>query len=208
MSSIDLSSRYKLAGVIREKAKAHFNIDPLLVPMPPGLPPELPQLVFTNEPEGWQLQIGPARFDVVWDTKKLPDVPPLDVAFADIRTTLLQIYDALVPFGARIHRLGVVIAFDSEGTAPHELLRKKHLKGTPTPDPEEVRYMFLQKLEAGTFRLNQWTRLISYSSPPHLVVEVDINTIQESPLDVDEKTITSFLAEVMNLIGKGLEVYA
>lgn len=193
LAAIDLSSRLKIAALVRECVPQYFGVDPLLLPLPPNSPPEFPQIVIQNESVGWAFQIAGGRFDIVADFSTFPAIENHSGLFQEIQSVSSVLFNALTTnFGARVNRLGFVVTLVADVENAVELLRSKYLKSDEALGADETRLLFLQKLTIAPLYLNKWVRLISTSNPSRIILEIDINTQPEIPLVITNELIKHF----------------
>ena len=128
LAAIDLSSKFKIANMVREKTSGLLEVDLLLLPLPAGSPPEFPHIVIRNEDNGWAFQMAPARFDVI--VERGPQTPRADLSqiTSELSHTTLAIWQGMETlFKARANRLGLMTTVVAEVEDSTKVLQKRFL---------------------------------------------------------------------------------
>jgi hypothetical protein len=193
LATIDLSSRLKIAALVRECIPKYFDVDPLLLPLPPNSPPDFPQIIIQNEQAGWIFQIAGGRFDIVANFPASPAIGNHLDLFQEIQSVSSGLYNVLTNnFGAKANRLGFVVTMVADMENATELLRSKYLNTKEVLGAYETSLFFLHKLTITPFNLNKWVRLFSTTNPSRIVLEIDINTQQEIHLEITNDLVEHF----------------
>jgi len=209
LTTIDLSSRLKVATLIQENIKQYAGSDPLILPLPSPIPSEYPQILMQNDAEGSILQVTAERLDFVVDFEKLNKVVDYHNAMRELQTISLKAYGLLAEnFGAKSNRLGFIIALNAEKENANDYFQKRYLSTNMTTESEEIRLMFRHKLDVHPLKLNKWVRLVSKAEPSKIALEIDINTMADAPIVVDEKTTETFFAVVNNFIAETINAHS
>jgi hypothetical protein len=212
LAAIDFSSKFKIANLVREKAGNLLQVDPLLLPLPVGSPPEFPHIVIRNEGNGWSFQMAPARFDLIIEQGPQPPHADLDQWTDQVSKTALVILHGLQDrFGARVNRVGLVTSVVAEVENAPEVLRLRYLGAAYGNGAHESQLHILHKLETEGLSLNRWVRLRALPAndnwPSRLVLEADVNTVPEQPIQVTEAVADSFLSVASRLTRQSLGDY-
>ncbi len=199
LSAVDFTSKFKIAALVRESAGNLLDVDPLLLPLGADSPPDFPHIIIRNESKGWAFQMAPARFDLAVELDSQQRDGNRRQLTEVISTTALSIWNGLkTGFGARAHRLGLITTIASEMENAPEALRQRFLNTVYGSGAHETQLHFLHKLENEGFSLNRWVRLKALPAnetwPARLVMEVDINTVAEQPIEVTDSAIQKFLS--------------
>jgi len=198
VSAIDFTSKFKIAALVRESASDLLDVDPVLLPLGADSPPDFPHIVIRNETSGWIFQMAPARFDLAVELGPQQSDSDLKQLTETVSTTAVAIWNGLkARFGARAHRLGLITTIISEIENAPEMLRQRFLNPAYGVSAYESQLHLLHKLENEGFSLNRWVRLKALPTnevwPARLVMEIDVNTIAEEPIEVTEMAMQRFL---------------
>lgn len=212
LSTIDFSSKFKIAAIVREQAGTRLQADPLLLPLPPDSPPEFPHIVIRDGGNGWGFQMAPGRFDLI--IERGPQLPRVELnqLTDEIGQTLLAVWRGLATqLRAQANRIGLVVTTVTEEAHPQELLRQTYLNPSYGQGALESHLGILHKSKVNGLSLFHWIRLRALPAnelvPARLVAEIDINTTGEQPFEVNEATIQSFLDVAQRLIVQTLSTY-
>ena len=198
LSAVDFTSKFKVAALVRESAGNLLDVDPLLLPLGADGPPDFPHIIIRNETKGWVFQMAPARFDLAVELDPQQRDGDRQQLIEVIGSTALAIWNGLkTGFGARAHRLGLITTIASEMENAPEALRQRFLNTVYGSGAHESQLHLLHKLENEGFSLNRWVRLKALPAneiwPTRLVMEIDVNTIAEQPIEVTDSAIQKFL---------------
>jgi len=212
LAAIDLSSKFKIANMVREKAGGLLQVDPLLLPLPVSSPPEFPHIVIRNESSGWAFQMAPARFDVIVELG--PQMPHADLRqlTSEMSHTTLAIWQGMESqFKARANRLGLITIVVAKVENSPKVLQTRFLNAAYASGAHESQLHILHKLDVAGFSVNRWARLRALPAddnwPSRLTVEVDVNSIAEQPIEVTETIAQNFIAVAAHLTEQTLGDY-
>ena len=203
-SSIDVSSKLKLASFITKSGEGQLDIDPTLLPFIPDAPPEIPLITIDNNRSGWKFQLSKARCDLVAPIKDKNTLEEEKNAFNEVREYILSIMQGLSKdFAARFYRIGLIPRFISkeELENANQLFSNKFLKTTYSSDIVESRLHVLKKFEAGPFKLNQWIRINSTANQK-FILEIDLNNQFEEKIDLNAELTRVFFEIATPIIFK------
>ncbi len=212
LTSVDFSSKLKIANLVRAKCGNLLEVDPLLLPLPPDAPPEFPHIVIRNDNNGWLFQMGPARFDLVIQLGPHQPLGDFTELTKTICKTGLDIWQGLrTEFSASANRIGLVTTTVTELENPTEVFRQRYLSTKNAEGSSECQLHILHKINAKGFTLNDWVRLLALPAneiwPSRFVFEIDINSIPEQPVKIDETVARSFFAIADELTKQGINSY-
>lgn len=211
LSSVDISSRLRLASQVHEALPQLGGVDPLLLPLPPEVPNEFPVILIENERTGWAFQLSPSRADVVVNLRERTDVSEVVAILADGSIKLWNVLESEA--GARGFRLGLVGNFLAETDDAANLLRSRYLLPTMAEGAKEVQIHYLQTVSENGFDLNIWVRLRSQTPDVNasagVALLLDINTMPEHPLErLDNGTILRFFESANRLYIQNIDLHS
>jgi hypothetical protein len=207
LGAIDFSAKIEIASMIRKKAKAYFDLDPIIFPWPQGTPQEIPQIIIQNGVKGCELTLSSSRLDIIILIKPEDTRTTFEI-IEEIQTISKNIYRGLINnFDAKVNRLGFISTLSTNIENAPEILISKYLKTDVSSHSEEIHFLFLHKIEFESFKLNKWTRLVSTVNPSRLSLEVDINTQTEYPIIVTVETVEKFWANSNKLLKETITLH-
>ncbi len=208
LAAINLSDRMKIATLVRKKASKYFDFDPVLLPFPPGIPPEIPQIIIQNPINKSEFQLSNTRFDI--SRTITPDnAQDTFEIIKEIQTISIKIYRGLAGNqSAKINRLGFVSTVSLEIDNAPEFIRTKYLRGDTTQGSEAANLLFLHKVDVAPFKLFKWVRLFSTLRPSQLLLEIDINTQPETPFVDSLETVEQFWAIANKLTKETISLHS
>jgi hypothetical protein len=205
LSSLDFSSKLKLALTLTEILEDLFDTEPTILPVPDNFPQEIPRLVLKSKDKIWTYQVSFNRFELVFD---LPPEKYGTGEFEDVlgihAQTGLNIWESLqTDYKASGHRIGVVTGFASLGDNLVDVLRSRFVQPSSAPEPHELQLHALHKLPIDNLNINRWVRCFAGPARPDkfeannlLRVEVDINSVPEETFDLTSDNIQRFFDQV------------
>lgn len=188
-----LRDKARLAVDTNQVASGLFDGDPLLLPIPDDVPPEVPRLILSSKNAQRSLEIAPNRIG-------LKVVRPPDEATTLRTGQVIDLFGQILAYArqamrAEPTRLGFVTSWflDVHPQDPAQLLRMKYLTTRfPVADPAELQIHGLEKRELSGFRVNIWTRIRpgergrQSGSRRGLVYLFDVNTQADISYDIDD----------------------
>jgi len=212
LAAIDISSKFKIANMVREKAGNLLEVDPLLLPLPVDSPPEFPHIVIRNESNGWTFQMAPARFDVI--VERGPQMPHADLRqlTSELSHTTLAIWQGMETlFKGRANRVGLITTAVAEVEDSRKVFQTRFLNTAYGSGAHESQLHLLHQLDVEGFSVNRWARLRALPAndnwPSRLTVEVDVNSIAEQPIEVTETVAQNFISVATHLTEQTLGDY-
>lgn len=178
-------SQAAVLGTILNRYASRFDGPVQALPLPPGAPPELPQLILTSSDGGFKLQAGPTRTDSFW--ARIPGRREED-AFSCIE--VLDHYVRSVEKPLRIARVALVITRIADHENPADELVRRFA------NPEAAERVFrnsqsfeihnhkVYELRATGMRINSWMRckavqMVKPEEKKIVLVEQDLNSIED-----------------------------
>ena len=208
LTSLDTVKKLDLAMAIRSASGGLLDADPLMLPIPPNAPPELPRLQLRSGDGHWVYQVTGNRLDFVFE-------PPFDklgdIEFADTIQRQAQIngsiWDAIqAEYSASGSRIGIVSLFVSLPGDPVRVLQTRFMQPSNAPTPHQLQLHALHKMVLGEIPINRWVRCIAGELPlesgsqDSLRVEIDVNTLPERHFGLGSAAILGFADKVKGLV--------
>lgn len=197
LSTIDLTSKLKVATAIIESSGGLLDVDPTIIKLPSEVPGEIPFLIIHNEKTGWKFGMAGNRFDLFFENMDLGiEVDPEKIR-QQIFSTSLNIWNTLAgAYSAKAFRLGLIQTLIVQEPNPIEQMISIYLKSAEAQSSSEIHYEYLDRKTVNGLAINRWIKLNAAvpitGKPPATILEVDVNTQQENPVDVNSALARSF----------------
>lgn len=187
-----------VATILRQFGE-RFNGDMQVLPLPPGVPPEIPRVVLKSSDGSQEVNAGPARFNYVWNR-----IDP------DASLTLRQVLDRCVEIleyyvcetRVRVGRLALVLQRACPNENPALTLIQRFCTEKSQQDPFNRSATFeihnhkdyTPGYEGVDYQINSWVRcqcgLVEPEKTPAVVVIQDLNTmaadLEQRQFDADK----------------------
>lgn len=178
----------KLLSRLLPRWVTRFDGEPTVLPVPDGLPREVPRVILQSSSGQWRCEVASGRINIVRRVTEL-DGPSLDVArfHADVTPMLLEYSDFV---DSRIGRLASVISRFTMDPAPARTLAahfcQERWLAAPLNRPASFElHAHKVFLLAGVFQVNSWVRnksgTLSDGKGERAIIlaEQDLNTLVE-----------------------------
>jgi hypothetical protein len=217
--SIDLSNKIALTSGIIEATKKFFDGNPLMIDAPNDVPPEIPRIILKTPNQAYELHIGLNRFDFYYHDRAMVGGIP-EKKIEDLKTDLLEKLKLVTAAikkvtGAKITRLGIVPTFVTKiESGATEYIRKTYFNTAIFTDKlSETVFNTNRKTALDTFHINLGVRGNAFRQVNNpmdnkiVVFNLDINTIKEESLDLNEQDINKFYQSTFEFMEKNLQNY-
>ncbi len=178
----------KAVAAVLAKFSDRFSGEMQILPIPPGMPPEIPRIVMQSADKFWRLQMGPARVDSVWTRlagDPLPSLVELTRKCADVVEHYAEVESL------RVNRLALVIqrAYRTEKAAQELIAQFCNDRSQREPfnrsESFEIHNHKVYIPVGLEHRINSWVRcksvILSDRSQPAILVEQDLNIFAQEP---------------------------
>ena len=191
----------RVVATIMRQFGERFSGDMQVLPLPPGVPPEIPRVVLKSSDGSQEVNAGPARFNYVWN-RIGPD------ASLTLRQALDQCVEVLGYYvretGVRVGRLALVLqrACPCPNEDPAQTLIQRFCAEESQREPFNRSATFeihnhkdyTPVREDVDYRINSWVRcqcgLVEPEKDPTIVVIQDLNTmvadLEQRQFDADK----------------------
>ena len=218
LSAVDLSNKVGLANEFIEKSERFFDGEPVIFPLPPDAPVEIPRIILRNRSNTYSLNIGVNRFDFFYNAPRESDQLPAgeinDVKegfLNNLRMILVSIKDITA---GKITRVGhnMTLLHQTDGTAL-ELVREKYLKdGALIQEASEIQLSVLNKKSISEgLQSNLWLRTNTFHKPESeldnklVVFKLDLNTVPEEPLNLSAEEAQKYFEDTFTYAQENLD---
>ena len=165
-----------------------FDADPIMLPIPQDIPPEVPRIILTSRDEKWRCEIAPARINVHYRRASEAASDPDIARFYDGALGMFEQY--MEASQVRVGRIAGILNRYAQQDAPGLFLARHFCKerwdSAPFNRPESFELHAHKRFALGNqFQVNSWVRcksgkLASEKQEQSIVlVEQDINTFAE-----------------------------
>ena len=188
----------KAVGALLPAFRDRFGGDMQALPLPAGVPPEIPHVILQSVNKQLRLQMGPARTDYFWTNEPSASPPPLSDLIGQA-VEVLDRYAREMPM--TVKRLALVVGRVCPAPNPAPVLVERFCNEVSRQGPFKRSENFeIHNHKAYTpaglgYAVNSWVRcktgLQAPDNRPVILVEQDLNTLAEmvqsrrfSPADV------------------------
>jgi hypothetical protein len=208
LTTIDLTRPLKVAVAIQDASEELFDADPLMLPIPPDAPADIPRIRLTSNDEHWAFQVTGERLDCFY--KPPPDKRETTEKFEEVANKQLRICADIwgilqKQFSVSGKRIGVVSTFIASPENPVETLKSKFILTSNALEPYELHLHALHKISLDNIPINRWTRCMAANLPLEqkprdaLRLQIDINTLPEQKFELTQASIQTFVNGAKNL---------
>ncbi|HSP17642.1 MAG TPA: hypothetical protein VLV78_23055 [Thermoanaerobaculia bacterium] len=163
-----------------------FDGEPAILPIPEGLPKDVPRVILQSRSTNWRCEIASARVNIFWRAAAEGN-ERLEPIFAELTPLLIEYFEFI---DSRVGRLAAVINRYVRHPAPARFLAshfcKERWMAAPFNRPESFELHAHKVFPlAGRFQTNSWVRnktatvTMGAEERPAVLVEQDLNTLVE-----------------------------
>lgn len=196
-----------------------FDAEPAVLPLPEGIPREIPRITLNSRSKRWRCEIASGRISLVWQRSSPAegDIGPAQV-FRETTPLLLEYFDFL---GERVGRLAAVLSRFAPCDTPGRQLAvhfcQERWLQAPLNRPENFELHAHKVFQmAGRYKVNSWVRNKTgnvtegkQSARAVVLVEQDVNTLAEEAATraVTRGEISDFFEVVGPAFDEALQLY-
>lgn len=207
LSTIDLTDRLTLATAMRAASHGILDGEPVMLPVPPNAPAEIPRLRLGQAGDGWGCQVSPQRVDFFFERslKQAHEEEPPDAVELHFKLTQNVWSQLEEQFRATANRIGLIVRFGTRLSHATRLVCQSFLRTDSFDSSEKIEVHALRKIRMGTYDVNRWARLRAVglesddNAQGSLLLDIDINTLPTQQLDLLSEDIAQFLAQAFAL---------
>lgn len=197
---IVISNKLRLANMINEAMDDLFDGDPIILPMPEDLPPEVPRIILKSKDEKYLLQIAINCVNFFYRSQE--DTVEEEFLIDELYDKWIKLQNQLFTYSkTQFHRAALVTQWIVDlSTSAAPFLSAKYLReGLPFESPYEMEIHCLTKEKVAECEVNMWVRIKSIrklSKPEQdqfLLITIDINSLAEKTYEFDEPLLKRFL---------------
>lgn len=210
---IDLSKPLNIAQGLISATGNLFDGQPIMLPIPPDAPPEIPRIIVKNARGTYTCNVSKNRIDFIFSAKDTPLT--LKDGSDKFLNHLLTLADFLRnSFKMSINRVGTIgtlvltLQESSNKFIPVKFL-KEHLFG----DTYEIQFGVLKKVPLAGYEANCWFKMNTLRNTKDLAddramsITFDINTQQEATYDLNKDQIGLFFNSAIKYVEESLKIY-
>lgn len=185
----ELSTR-RILGLTTAWAR-RFDGEPIVTPLAPGLPPDVPRLVIPSADGRWRIQVAPRRCDIFWETPpEQGDIPADEFVGEAVQAFAAYFEQVIDPEELRVTRMAYTTRRWAPSANPgHELAQyfcRAELQEADGPlnRPEDFQLHAHKRYDPGGLpQVNSWVRWVAARNPRTgqgaIVLSQDLNTLAE-----------------------------
>ncbi len=216
VNNLNLTNKLDLARDILQSSTGLYDGDPLILPLPPNAPPEIPRLRLKNSDETFVCNISMNRIDCIYNSTPqsvlLPQ-PALSEKYQSAVADLAEVIKA--NYGATIFRLGFIPSFMIElhNQTSGEYIQQNFIKAGTFRHAVDFQLNVLNRYTNDDFELNKWIKFNQIrmgdekTNKSRLVILFDINTVTEVFYNLGGPQISKFFEYAEHLIQQDLVSY-
>lgn len=211
------SDKLSLSSQLIKETGNIFDGDPIMLPLPPDAPQELPRIILKSKNDKHILEIKSSRINfIVKDDQKDRIQKEYPAPFInDYQNKLQTLSGSIINiFKTKIVRLGFVLNLQFKVNNAVEIIKKSYIKEVKfTKDTFDLNLGFLNKISLNNIDANIWFRANALRSMEKdkdnkiLLVMFDTNTISEKILDLTDQNIIDFTKTALEYLNKNLKSY-
>ena len=179
----------RAVAVILQKYGPRFDGEMQALPLPAGIPSEIPHVILQSNDGNWRFQMGPARVDAIWANRTGTHTPSLDEMVAQC-AEMLEYY--VGETHTSVGRAALVVRRICPGANPANTLIERFCKESLQQEPLnrsanfEIHNhkVYAPQKEGVDYQINSWVRCKSVALEkdlqPAILVEQDLNTLVET----------------------------
>lgn len=203
--TIDIRDPLEVGHHVRSATGDLLDGEPLVLPLPPDAPLEIPRIVLKSKDERYSCNVSGVRLDLFYRDKD-PSRKWVDLRDEYLQYLVATSHTLVETLQATITRLGSVAEFEVPiEISPSLAMRRAYLKEGILPGEHEIQLGVLLRQSWQPIEINRWVRLIGKEGESALRVVVDINTIPEKKYNFDIDGIESFYNRVSSFFIADLE---
>lgn len=182
-----------ISSTIRSRVDVGFMSPPMILPIPPSAPAEIPRLQMTTEDGAYRFSMAPIRADI-FSTATAEQLSESDIKL--FRSFAVKASDALLASMIKVSRLGVVARMIQETSEASKIIQNAFLKDASRNIKELSLKIVERHTVDGILYNNSWQYDEGIKMPEDvriLIVTRDINTAPEAPIDMTAAVIEKIL---------------
>lgn len=190
-----------------------FDGQPVILPIPPDAPPEIPRIILKNSNDSYSCNISQNRVDFIFTEKGTPrslsDEKDIFLRYLLLNVELLKNKQKV-----SINRVGTAITFLLPLLeSSNKFINEKFLKERLFTDVYEVQFGVLKRLKLSNYEINCWFKLNTLrntedpSDDKAASVTFDINTRPDIYYDLNVEQVTMFYKSALSHIEENIKIY-
>ena len=191
-----------------------FDGDPTVLPLPDGVPKEVPKVILQSKSNEWRMELASGRANFHWRRVPGTNIEGFSHFFEQLVPLLID-YRGFVD--SRIGRLAAIATRFVQHENPGSYLvshfcREEWLRA-PFNRPDSFELHAHKRFMLADFEVNSWVRnktghlTKGQRSAPIVVVEQDLNTLAEEQNDFDDGRIRKFYEAATTELDAILRLY-
>lgn len=210
---VDLSRPLEVAQGLISATGNLFDGQPIILPIPPDAPPEVPRIIVKNANNSYACNVSQNRIDFNFTEKGTHGT--LKDKSDKYLNYLLSIVEMLKSnLKISITRIGTIATLLlSLQESSNKFIVEKFLKEHLFDGSYDVQFSILKKLQLTGYEVNCWFRLNTLrkvedpTNDKAVLVTLDVNTQSEIPCDFNKDQIGIFFNSAIKYIEESIGIY-
>lgn len=216
--SLDLSNKIALASELVDETGKLFAGEPVILPIPPDAPSEIPRIILKSKDDYYSMNISLNRFDFYYNEQSINKGLPVR-QLSEIKTSFIDKLKKTTGSikrvsGVKIVRLGFIPTLQVKINDASQIVNNAFLKPKRiTNNLYDLNLGILKRAKLEQLKVNIWFRINPFRKAGDkldnklLIIRFDINTIPEELLDLQEKKVVNFFSSAYKYIEDNISSY-
>jgi len=210
---VNLTKPLDIAQGLISATEPLFDGQPIILPIPPDAPPEIPRIIVKNSNGSYACNVSQNRVDFIFTEKGI--FRPIRGESDQFLNYLLSIVDFLKSdLKISINRIGIItMLLLPLRESSSRFIAQKFLKEQLFSDTYEIQFGILKRSQLTGYDVNCWFRLNTLrnvndpSNDRMMLVTYDINTQPEVSYDLNKDQVGIFFNFTIKYTEEDLKIY-
>jgi hypothetical protein len=210
---VNVSKPLDVAQGLISSTGALFDGQPIILPIPPDAPPELPRIIVRNSSGTYTCNVSKNRIDFIFTDKAM--APSLKDKSEEFLNYLLSLVDFLKStLRTIINRIGTIASLVLPlNESSNKFISEKFLREHLFDSTYEIQLGVLKKIQLTGYKANCWFRLNTLrntkdiSDDRAMLITFDVNTEPEVTYELNKDQVGIFFNSAVKYIEENLKIY-
>lgn len=210
---INLTKPIDIAQGLISATGTLFDGQPIILPIPPDAPPEVPRIIVKNSSDTYTCNVSQNRIDFIFTEKGMfRSMRDESDKFLNHLLSLIELLKSNLKI--TITRAGTIATLMLPlKESSNKFISEKYLKEHLFNGTYEIQFGILKKLQLTGYEVNCWFRLNTLrnmkdvSDDRTMLVTFDVNTQPEVSYDLSKDQIGIFFNSAIKYIEENLNIY-
>jgi hypothetical protein len=208
VGNFSLTNKLKIVNNLNECTENLFNGEPTIVTLPAEAPPSLPRIILRSSNNNYSLHFSNERIDFFYENATEPKLNLESLKSNYFKYWFNIAKNILDNFNINISRVACVVKIIIPIKQLANLfLFEKFLSSNKFFDEAfKLEIHALEKRNLDNFEINRWFRIksIPEETEKEILIEIDVNTLAEKPLEFNFERINQFYDKIIPFIENNL----